>query len=567
MCQRLCISLSIFALIAGAQTFSRRLQPAPPTEQAAFAKSRKVAIVVGVGKYPRASGIGSLTFPPNDADALEAVLTAQGYSVSKLVDGEATREAIRKTLRDAAEIMEGRDGTLIFHFSGHGWAPDGKTNTLATYDAGIENLTGSGLRVDEVVALMEATKAQRRVVWIDACRDEPGKSVSGRAFAQYGRAEGTRILYSTKAGRKSYENAALGKGVFTHFLVEALQGAARGEDGAVTFRDVTDYVVTKVSDWGFQRGELQVPYEAGEASGDFLLGRVAVSVSPVPPPSEVVKVDPKPETSELADWLTAKDSDALSLRLFLGKHPNGRFAEQARLRLTTMELAATLPGEGPNQPKINPKDGLPYVYIPAGTFRMGCSPGDNECDKSDEIPAKQVTLTKGFWLGQTEVTQVAYEKVIGANPSNFKGATRPVETVDWNQASQYCQTIGGRLPTEAEWEWAARGGTTSAHYGDVAQIGWYGENSDNQTHPVGEKSANAYGLKDMLGNVREWTGDWYQKAIPGGQDPTGPSSGTYRVLRGGSWIYNSSYLRASYRDSNLPSSRYYLIGFRCLWER
>ena len=187
-----------------------------------------------------------------------------------------------------------------------------------------------------------------------------------------------------------------------------------------------------------------------------------------------------------------------------------------------------------NQPKIpggttktNPKDGLTYVWIPPGIFQMGCSPGDNECIDSEK-PAHSVTITNGFWIGQTPVTQAAYQRVIGTNPSNFKGDQRPVEMVNWGEATAYCTAVGMRLPTEAEWEYAARARSTVARYGDLDPIAWYEKNSDNQSHEVGQKRPNAWKLFDMLGNVWEWTADWYDQnyySQSPSQDPRGSSSG------------------------------------------
>jgi formylglycine-generating enzyme required for sulfatase activity len=215
--------------------------------------------------------------------------------------------------------------------------------------------------------------------------------------------------------------------------------------------------------------------------------------------------------------------------------------------------------------KVNSHDGLTYVWIRPGTFQMGCSPNDSEC-ADDEKPAHSVTITRGFWIGQTPVTQAAYKKGVG-NPSSFPGDRLPVEQVSWNNARAYCEALEMRLPTEAEWEYAARGGSRDARYAPLDQIAWYSANSNNQTHEVAQKQANAYGLYDMLGNVREWVADSsgpYDSAST--VDPKGPPEGdprAARVLRGGSWTDAATYVRVSSRDRSAPTEHDFAGGFRC----
>jgi formylglycine-generating enzyme required for sulfatase activity len=203
--------------------------------------------------------------------------------------------------------------------------------------------------------------------------------------------------------------------------------------------------------------------------------------------------------------------------------------------------------------KTNPIDGLPYVWIPPGRFMMGCSPGDDEC-RDNEKPAHEEVIGKGFWLGQTPVTQEAYQRVIGSNPSYFKGPRRPVECVTWHDAVSYAAKIGGRLPTEAEWEYAARATNTSARYGPVDEIAWHSGNSGRETHDVGGKVPNKWGLYDMLGNVWEWTADLY------------PGSQSKRTLRGGSFYIHPRIARSSDRYWYVPGLHYYDSGLRCAWE-
>ena len=174
----------------------------------------------------------------------------------------------------------------------------------------------------------------------------------------------------------------------------------------------------------------------------------------------------------------------------------------------TQSAGRTESGTAQVKTVVDPKDGLTYVWIPPGSFQMGCSPDDSACG-SPEKPSHTVTLTKGFWLSQTPVTQAAYKKVVGSNPSHYVGDQLPVEGVSWNDAKAYCESVDMRLPTEAEWEYAARGGNPSKLYGQLDQIAWYGANTSNSTAEVGKKQPNAFGLYDMLGDVFVWVADWY----------------------------------------------------------
>jgi formylglycine-generating enzyme required for sulfatase activity len=215
--------------------------------------------------------------------------------------------------------------------------------------------------------------------------------------------------------------------------------------------------------------------------------------------------------------------------------------------------------------KVNPKDGLTYVWIPPGTFTMGCSPGDTEC-QADERPAHRVTIAKGFWIGKTEVTRAAYQLVVNGNRIAAEWASLPAGHLSWDEAGAYCHAVGMRLPTEAEWEYAARGGNPAAGDGTLDSVAWYILNSEGGTRNVGEKQANGYGLHDMLGNVREWVADWYDEkyyASSPATDPKGPSSGEGRIVRGGSWGSAPMDVRLSERLWFDPGSHDAGTGARC----
>jgi formylglycine-generating enzyme required for sulfatase activity len=216
---------------------------------------------------------------------------------------------------------------------------------------------------------------------------------------------------------------------------------------------------------------------------------------------------------------------------------------------------------------------IEMLLVPQGTFTMGCTASDQYGCNGDENPTHSVTLTQAFYLGRYEVTQGQWVAKMGSNPSYFQGqsdsASRPVEQVSWNTIQGYLSATGMRLPSEAEWEYACRAGTTTAFNNGssddatVGTIAWYSSNSGGQTHAVGGKAANALGLYDMSGNVWEWVNDWYGGYSSGAQtNPLGPVSGTYRVLRGGSWSNYTYNVRSSYRGDSEPVNAVDNIGFR-----
>lgn len=200
--------------------------------------------------------------------------------------------------------------------------------------------------------------------------------------------------------------------------------------------------------------------------------------------------------------------------------------------------------------------------IPAGRFTMG--PDENDKDAwQNEYPQHEVEITRAFWLASTPVTQALWIAVMGDNPSHFKGRDKPVEFVSWHDVQEFLKRLNElvpelhfRLPTEAEWEYACRAGTTESRYGELDDVAWCTHNSEAGTHPVGGKRPNAWGLYDMLGNVYEWCSDVF---VPYG-DPK--VEGSFRVLRGGSWGGNARSVRAAFRYSNHPSYRSFNLGFR-----
>lgn len=247
----------------------------------------------------------------------------------------------------------------------------------------------------------------------------------------------------------------------------------------------------------------------------------------------------------------------------------------AWLALTTMDgvaaapvVRATPPARESGQPRPGQNftvahPAIAMIWIAPGTFLMSGTHGAGD----DTV----VTLTRGYWLGRTEVTQAQWQALIESTPvfrfvpvpSFHKGSERPVERVSWDMAMAFCADLDAReraagrvppgyaytLPTEAQWEYACRAGTTGKYAGDLAALAWYETNSGGETHPVAQKQPNAWGLYDMHGNVQEWCADWYGP-YPGGRvhDPAGPDSGVYRVMRGGSWASPEGGCRSALRN-------------------
>ncbi len=251
------------------------------------------------------------------------------------------------------------------------------------------------------------------------------------------------------------------------------------------------------------------------------------------------------------------------------------------VRLIKRHAAVAAPAQVTGEPFTNSM-GMKFVPIPTGTFMMG-SPSNEPKRKSDE-KQHRVTLTKGFYMGTTEVTQGQWKAIMGNNPARFKGDNNPVEQVSWNDAKEFIRKLNRkegtntyRLPTEAEWEYACRAGTTTpfstgrcistdqANYnGNYPMPGCSKGRYRKETIRVASLSPNVWGLYDMHGNVHEWCEDWYEKDYPSGHvtDPKGSSSGSARVLRGGSWCYDAGSLRSALRSWDNPGDRYNGIGFR-----
>jgi formylglycine-generating enzyme required for sulfatase activity len=334
----------------------------------------------------------------------------------------------------------------------------------------------------------------------------------------------------------------------------------------------------------------------GGYKADDLVIAVTRKEATVPGGSSSVDV----ATIEYELWNAIKESkDPEDYQAFLKEFPNGRFAGVARNRIRQLEAAAK-----PSLPTRNPTGAPPpsagvgrqenvdlqtytetaggaaveMVRVPGGKFTMG-SPDSEAGRFIDEGPQHTVSISS-FYLGKYEVTQAQWRAVanlpkvkidLNPDPSNFKGDNLPVEQVGWEEAIEFCDRLSQatgktyRLPTAAEWEYAARAATTGPYAGNLDSMGWYDRNADGKTHPAGTKQANGFGLYDMHGNVWEWCMDWYSEEVYGHNpiaDPKGPATGSQRVNRGGSWYSDARHCRSANRNGNAPTYRDGSIGFR-----
>ena len=236
-----------------------------------------------------------------------------------------------------------------------------------------------------------------------------------------------------------------------------------------------------------------------------------------------------------------------------------------------------MPFGAPSEPEAAPIP-MEFVLIPAGSFTMGTDPN---FESSSPILRHKVTISKPFYMGKYEVTQAQWQEVMGDNPvpAQFRGVNNPVVNVSWEDVQEFIRLLNAkeghnryRLPTEAEWEYAARAGTSSAYsfgdnQGELAAYAWFSDNAGSKTHPVGEKRPNPWGLHDVHGNVFEWVQDWHGENYYSDKpvtDPLGPANGSHRIIRGGGWALGAEGCRSDSRGYGVPdgAGRIVLVGFR-----
>ena len=503
----------------------------------AFAKEAKNALLIANGSYGR--DFGALKQPVPEAIDLKAALESVGFSVTLIKDADLN--SMRKALKTFKSKVQLQGGIAFFHYGGHAVQVNG-INYLIPLGAELEDEQDAAYNCLNIDDLMDSMQGDSNVIVLDSCRNNPFSNASHRGGATRGLAAvkhkptNSIIVYSAEAGSTAQD------GVFTPTLTKYIT------EKNTTFSDI---LITVRQEVHIKTGGLQEPGEYRKLTAPIYIGGID-NTAPTPSPS----------TSNIA----------------LARPP------------------AKLPA-----PQENRQVGKDLTYNVNGvSFRMkhidsvqDAVLGDNSQDNNKE---HKVSLSS-YYIGETEVTQELWQAVMGSNPSHFKDSLKnPVEEVTWLDCIGFCNELtiavmgdddecvydvrggkvvadfskkGFRLPTEAEWEYAAMGGNGQRYAGcniesQLENYAWYGDNSDSKTHEVGTKKANKYGLYDMSGNVWEWCWDWWSDSTPsGGKDPVGAVSGSRRVFRGGSWNSGlASGCERSYRIYPPPGDSYYFLGLR-----
>ena len=557
---------------------------------------QKAAFVVGNNDYKETP----LKNAVNDANLMEATLQRLGFTVQKVLnaskaDFERQMLAFNRNYANA-EVR-------FFYYAGHGYQMEGE-NYLVPIDATGANKADvilECLNFSTIFSAFQHSNAKAMHIFVmDACRNNPFKNLDldGRGDVTRGlilrKADfitGSYAAFAADNGQFASDGSTMTNGLYTKVLAEEI--LKPGVEINILFQKVR----SRVRDLS---NGTQTPVEENRLIGEkgFYFIQQSDSPAPAPTSSSVVTAEKyyyyvdqngNRSTTRFADWEVA-ESEMRNRKLYGRIYSNAGevfVVDKSNDPVTTVDKPnePVIPAEGPAEPnktvteaKTNGEvwnlDGMEMVFVQGGTFTMGCTSEQGKDCKKDEKPAHQVTVSD-FYIGKYEVTQAQWQVIMGSNPSRFqKGDNYPVEKVSWNDVQEFIRKLNTqtgknyRLPTEAEWEFAARGGNGSMGYkysgsniaGDVA---WYVDDSKLETNTVGTKSPNELGIYDMSGNVSEWCSDCYGYYNSNAQtNPQGPSSRIDRVLRGGGWGNKARSVRTTYRIRSAPGNRSFSIGFR-----
>jgi formylglycine-generating enzyme required for sulfatase activity len=549
------------------------------------AHAKRAALVMGNDNY---TTVSKLQKAGNDATAMARELRAAGFAVQ--LHKDLNYRSMVKAVETFANGITGGDEVVVF-YAGHGVQIKTGSYLLPT---DIEAMSESEVEKTayELNALSDKiseSKPAFTLVLVDACRDNPlksrGRNVgNARGLSAIEPPKGQIVVYSASRGQQALDRLgakdANPNGVFTREFI------ARMKKPGVKIEDLMREVQDSVEALAKTVNHDQRPAIYNEARGNFyFFGPTTVQVAPSVP------VAPEMTASQREDafWNDAKGTgNREAFEAYLDSYPKGRYASLARANVARLSVASVAPASPTMNtvqpqfaPQASPKpsnvfkdcpDCPEMVVIPASSFIMGGN------DSADEKPPHKVTI-RSFALARTEVTQGYWKSVMGSNPSRFNqcGDDCPVENVSWDDIQVFIQRLSVktdkiyRLPSEAEWEYAARSGNAGNwSFGNdeslVGQHAWHSANSGDKPHAVAGKQPNPWGLFDMHGNVWEWVEDCfhgsYSVAPMDGSAWTTMCSNDNRVLRGGSWVSAPALLRSGYRLRSSPDSRSGNFGFR-----
>ena len=538
--------------------------------------AKRVALVIGNDQY---QSVDKLNNARNDAKLMASVLTKAGFAVSQAND--LGREKLWNTIDSfKAGIVKGDE--VVFYFAGHG-VQIGSTQLLLPVDINPRNEAQVQRDGVPLIDVQDALKDARVAIFIiDACRDNPfpkqGTRTLGasRGLLPPEPSSGQIIILSAGRNQKALDRVPgqnVNNGLFTWELAQVLQAPG------VEIRNALERVKDTVDDKARAAGHEQRPSLVNDLRGSFFFfGTTTAQVAP--PASPVFELTPAQKEEKF--WDDAKlAGNKEAFEAYLDSYPKGRYVNLAKANIVRLTIAAPQSVQTPT-PVAQPSqeagkvfkdcaDCPEMVFIPSGSFDMGSN------EENSEKPIHRVNV-RVFLMGKSEVTQSQWKAVMGNNPSLYSqcGNSCPVENVSWNDAQEFIKRLSEktgkayRLPSEAEWEYAARAGSQSKFsFGDneneLGTYAWFLGNSSRKTHPVGEKQHNVFGLFDMHGNVWQWTQDCLNENYVGA--PNDGSAWTQgdcsrRVLRGGSRGLNPQNLRSAYRNWFATADRVNSVGFR-----
>lgn len=565
------------------------------------------ALIIGLSHY-HDQRISTLNYTRADAESFYEIITdpkkigIKKENVKILMDSDATLPNIKGAIVNWLIKKSNDNSTVYIFFAGHGGVEvdhlkrekDGLAKYLLPYDSNFDSLFSSALSSRDFNELLSTLQYKKLIAFIDACHSggtcgaARDIKITEDPYQELSEGEGRVIIAASKPDQRSYEDAKLGHGIFTHHLIEALSGKADTDnDGLVSIFDVYKYLRDKVPRSAKELADAtQEPVlKCENIAKDF-----TISINP----GRIEEIDEEKKREEAVKKLRSFHIDGeLSGKQYgrLRKIVKTDFEElEENERVVAKLIDALLSGHiniiafledlEDIWPELKDKSeaitnsiDMKFKLIPTGEFMMGSE------KYGDERPVHKVTIDKPFYLGIHPVTQLEWETVMGSNPSNFKGNNLPVETVSWDDAQEFISKLNEkegtnkyRLPSEAEWEYAARARTTTQYsFGDdeskLGEYAWYSDNSGENTHPVGQKKANPWGLYDIHGNVWEWVQDWYHDDYTGAPtDGIAWESGvsSLRVNRGGSWFREARFCRLALRFNSDPAFRLGYVGFRLL---